>query len=180
MDTDIKIFGQQQYNENLEEMAAQTEQLRQAGLLDAAKRLGRELAGMSAKSPEVIEIAESFGFALTPAREQHLQVLMVYSAQYALRKVLQPALLAEAAVTTMNNTLINHSREFWCTISDGSAFTQYLLAKRETPETTKAQVMGKVFARVCAQEDNTDLHRLGETVFNAAHELVHAKWAAAQ
>jgi len=178
MDTDIKIFGQEQSNENLDAIAAQTEQLRQAGLLDHAKRLGRELAGMSAKSPEVIDIAESFGFALTPAREQQLQVLMVYSAQHALREILLPALLAEAAITTMNNTLINHSREFWDTISDGSAFTQYLLAERDADHAEHAQVMGKVFARVCAQEDNTDLHCLGETVFNAAHELVRAKWHA--
>jgi len=179
MDRDIKIFGEQEQREDLESVAAETEALRESGELDRAKAMGRELAAISAKSPEVTAIAESFGFALTPVRENHLQVLMVYSGQHALREILAPQLLAEAAVTAMNNFLINHSRAFWDTISDGSAFTQYLLVERaQSGGQARAELMGEVFARVCGQEDNSDLHRLGATVFSTAHELVRAKWTA--
>ena len=168
MDSDIKIFGEQEHQDDLERVAAQTEALRESGDLDRAKDLGRELAALAVKGPELISLAESFGFKLTPAREHQLQMLMVFSGQSALQEIL-PQLLGEAAVTAMNNFLINHAREFWDTISDGSAFTQYRL-------TEDCSGMGEVFARVCKQEDNCDLHQLGTTVFNAAHELVAAKW----
>ena len=177
MDHDIKIFGAPERCEDLESVAAQTEALRNSGALDRAKRLGRELAGLSANQPELLSLASSFGFALTPAREQQLQVLMVFSGQHALRELLKPHLLAEAAITAMNNFLINKSRVFWDTISDGSAFTQYLLAERAGD--CEACAIGEVFARVCGQEDNTELHSLGATVFTTAHELVAAKWDAA-
>jgi len=174
MDHDIKIFGMPERHEDLESVAAQTEALRSSGDLDRAKRLGRELAGLSANNLELLSLASSFGLPLTPAREQQLQVLMVFSGQHALRELLQPKLLAEAAITAMNNFLINRSRVFWDTISDGSAFTQYLLAERE--DRCEATAIGEVFARVCGQEDNNDLHRMGATVFSTAHELVAAKW----
>jgi len=169
MDNDIKIFGTPQPAEDLETVAAQTEALRESGDLTRAKRLGRELAALSPSQ------AESFG--LNPERQQQLQVLMVFSGQHALRELLRPQLLAEAAITAMNNFLINRSRAFWDTISDGSAFTQYLLAERaQNPGDEQANLMGEVFARVCGQEDNEDLKRLGTTVFHAAHELVRTKW----
>ena len=181
MDHDIKIFGAPDQQEDLESVAAQTEALRASGELDRAKRLGRELAALSAKRDELLSLANSFGFVLTPAREQQLQVLMVFSGQHALREMLVPKLLAEAAITAMNNFLINKSRAFWDTISDGSAFTQYLLAERAGASCEESAVlMGKVFARVCGQEDNADLHRLGATVFRTAHELVAAKWGNAE
>jgi len=177
MDSDIKIFGAPEKREDLESVAAATEALRESGCLDRAKRLGRELASLSAQKPELLAIAESFDLAFSPARENQLQVLMVFSSQHALREILVPQLLSEAAITAMNNFLINKSRAFWDTISDGSAFTQYLLAERvQAGDEEQAAQMGEVFARVCGQEDNCDLKRLGATVFNTAHELVRAKW----
>jgi len=172
---DIKIFapeaGEPQAGE-LDSLAAQTEALRESGNLDAAKRLGRELAGLSAHSPELLSISQSFGFTLTPAREQQLHVLMVFSGQHALRAIL-PQLLSEAAITAMNNYLINHSKPFWDTISDGSAFTQYILA---VPSKGQAEPVGGVFAHMCGQEDNPDLRKLGATVFTTAEQLVRARW----
>ena len=176
MDNDIKIFAPdapaEVPGEDLDSLAAQTEALRESGNLDRAKRLARELASYSAQSPELSALAESFGFALTPQREHQLHVLMVFSAQHALRGLL-PKLLAEAAITTMNNHLINHSKDFWDTISDGRAFTQYLLAVQAQ---AAQDAMGEAFAHMCGQEDNPDLCRLGATVFTAAGELVATKW----
>jgi hypothetical protein len=178
MDSDMKIFAPDSPapppGEELERLAAQTEALRESGNLDKAKRLGRELAGDSVRGCELLALAESFGFALTAQRERQLHVLMVFSAQQALRAAL-PRLLAEAAVTAMNNYLINHSKAFWDTISDGSAFTQYLLAV-QARESARDGAIGGVFAHMCGQEDNTDLSRLGATVFTTAEELVKAKW----
>ena len=176
---DIKIFApeaaaEQPHTEDLDNLAAETEALRESGNLGAAKRLGRELAALSAQSPELVALSQSFGFTLTPAREQQLHVLMVFSGQHALQAQL-PQLLSEAAVTAMNNYLINHSKSFWDTISDGSAFTQYLLAAPML-KAGQAQRVGEVYARMCGQEDNTDLCQLGATVFTAAEELVKAKW----
>jgi len=176
---DIKIFapeaaGEPPHNEDLDNLAAETEALRESGNLDAAKRLGRELAALSAQSPELVALSQSFGFTLTPAREQQLHVLMVFSGQHSLRAKL-PQLLYEAALTSMNNYLINHSKAFWDTISDGSAFTQYLLAA-PMHKTAQAQSVGEAFARMCGQEDNPDLRQLGATVFTAAEELVKARW----
>jgi len=173
---DVKIFvpeGGAPQAAELDSLAAQTEALRESGNLDAAKRLGRELASLAAQSPELHGISESFGFALNPAREQQLHVLMVYSGQHALRAQL-PRLLSEAAVTAMNNWLINRSKPFWDTISDGSAFTQYLLAApMQGP--ARAGAVGEAFARMCGQEDNPDLRELGATVFTTAAELVRAR-----
>lgn len=177
MDSDIKIFGEDEARkgEDLDCLAAQTEALREDGTLDRAKRLGRELAALAINSPELLDVAGSFGFALAPAREQHQRVLMVFSAQQALREQLSQ-LLTEAAITAMNNFLINRARAFWDTISDGSAFTQYLLALR-APQAEQAALVGEAFARVCGQEDNTDLLQLGATVFTTAKKLVTAKWS---
>lgn len=180
MDNDIKIFGPEQQagptpGDDLEALAAQTEQLRESGDLTRAKRLGRGLAALSAHSPELGELAQSFDLSLTPEREQNLHVLMVFSGQQALRELL-PQLLAEAAITTMNNFLINRSKEFWDTISDGSAFTQYLLAVQKTQQ--PASAIGIAFASVCGQEDNPDLRALGAALYNSARELVTARWEA--
>jgi len=174
---DIKIFAAEaaaaHHAGELDSLAAQTEALRESGNLDAAKRLGRELAALAAQSPELQGISQSFGFTLTPAREQQLHVLMVFSGQHALLSQL-PELLAEAAVTAMNNYLINREKAFWDTISDGRAFTQYLLAApmRSDPQ---AETVGGAFARMCGQEDNPDLRRLGATVFDTAAELVKTR-----
>ena len=174
---DIKIFvpeaAAQPHAGELDSLAAQTEALRESGNLDAAKRLGRELAALAAQSEELIALAQSFGLALTPAREQQLHVLMVFSGQHALRAQL-PKLLAEAAVTAMNNFLINRAKPFWDTISDGTAFTQYLLAAPMLSD-PQAETVGDAFARMCGQEDNPDLRRLGATVFTTAAELVKAR-----
>ena len=179
---DIRIFAPEAATEpphagELDNLAAETEALRESGNLDTAKRLGRELAALSAQSPELVAISQSFGFTLTSAREQQLHVLMVFSGQHALRAIL-PQLLSEAAVTAMNNYLINHKKDFWDTVSDGSAFTQYLLAAPML-KAAQAQPVGEAFARMCGQEDNPDLCQLGATVFTAAEELVKAKWGAA-
>ncbi|MDR0530893.1 MAG: hypothetical protein LBG83_02375 [Oscillospiraceae bacterium] len=181
MDNDIKIFSPSARGggipDDLDSLAAQTEKLRESGELTRAKRLGRELAAYSAQSPELLELAQSFGFALTPEREQQLHVLMVFSGQQALRAWLSPKLLAEAAVTSMNNFLINRSKSFWDTISDGSAFTQYLLAAPSgvlSDEQTAA--VGAAFAHVCGQEDNIDLRALGAAVYEQAMELIRTKW----
>ena len=176
---DIKIFAPEAaaeppHAEDLDNLAAETEALRESGNLGAAKALGRELAALSAQSPELVALSQSFGFTLTPAREQQLHVLMVFSGQHALRTVLTQ-LLSEAAVTAMNNYLINHSKAFWDTISDGSAFTQYLLVAPML-SSARAETVGNAFARMCGQEDNPDLCRLGATVFTAAAELVKARW----
>jgi len=178
---DMRIFAPEAAAEpphavDLDSLAAETEALRESGNLGAAKRLGRELAALSAQSPELTALSQSFGFTLTPAREQQLHVLMVFSGRHALCAQLSQ-LLSEAAVTAMNNYLINHSKAFWDTISDGSAFTQYLLAA-SMRGAAQAQHVGEVYARRCGQEDNPDLCRLGATVFTAAEELVRAKWEA--
>ena len=184
MDSDVKIFNSEQLQppgEDLEALAAQTEQLRESGDLTRAKRLGRELAALSAQSKELGEFVQSFALSLTPEREQQLHVLMVFSCQQALRALL-PKLLSEAAVTTMNNYLINRSKTFWDIISDGSAFTQYLLATQVSsrPDSDAESEVGVAFARVCGQEDNPDLRNLGTAMFNSAWELVKAKWAAGE
>jgi len=178
---DVKIFAPEAaakpHTGELDTLAAQTEALRESGNLDAAKRLGRELAALAAQSQELGALAQSFGLALTPARGQQLQVLMVFSGQHALRAKL-PQLLSEAAVTAMNNYLINRSKPFWDTISDGSAFTQYLLVAPMLAS-AQAETVGNAFARICGQEDNPDLRTLGATVFTTAAELVKARWEAA-
>ncbi|MDR1928215.1 MAG: hypothetical protein LBQ33_06215 [Oscillospiraceae bacterium] len=179
-DGDIKIFNAAapQEGDDLDALAAMTEQLRAEGTLERAKRLARELAKLSVQSPELLEMAESFGFTPEKAREQQLHVLMVFSGQSALSALLKPQLLADAAITSMNNALILHAKDFWDTISDGGVFTQYRLALRnqDTPEKQAAEI-GEVFARLCGQEDNPELCALGGAVFLSARRLIAAKWA---
>ena len=182
-DLDIKIFAPetpaQPSGEDLDSLAAQTEALRESGNLDRAKRLGRALADYAAKAPELLALAERCGFKLTPAREHQLNVLIVFSRQHALRGILEPQLLAEAAITAMNNYLINHYKPFWDTISDSSAFTQYLLAVRApASQEALAGLVGAAFAQRCGQEDNPDLRALGASVFSAARDRVASQWAA--
>jgi hypothetical protein len=193
MDSDMKIFkpagaAAPPLGDELDNLAAQTEELRESGDLGRAKRLGRELAAFSAQSQALSgealsawlrSMSQGYGFHLNPEWERHLHVLMVFSGQQALRAQLQPQLLSEAAVTAMNNFLINRSKAFWDTISDGSAFTQYLLAVRGKADVLqRAAAVGGAFAHVCGQEDNPDLRALGTAVFNKASELVAEKWGA--
>jgi hypothetical protein len=181
-DGDIKIFNAasaaaQPVAEELDALALETEAQRANGNLGRAKQLGRALSSFSAHSPELLALAESFGFALSPEREQHLHVLMLFSAQSALQALLWPKLLAETAITAMNNALINHEKAFWDTVSDGRVFTQYLLALRSPASAEEsAERIGEVFAQVCGQEDNPDLHALGGSIFTTAHKWVAANW----
>lgn len=181
IDADVKIFtsstawdAPEPETEDLEALAARTEEQRANGNLDKAKRLGRGLSSFSARSEELAALAQSFGFAPSAERAQHLHVLMLFSAQAALRELLEPKLLAEAAITAMNNALINHEKAFWDTVSDGRVFTQYLLALRGPAN--GADAVGEVFAKVCGQEDNPDLRALGSTVFTTAHKWIEAHW----
>ncbi|MCL2106472.1 MAG: hypothetical protein FWH26_05350 [Oscillospiraceae bacterium] len=184
-DGDMKIFVSSvssqgddlPQGDDLDALAALTEEQRSNGNLTQAKRLGRELAAMSSSSPELAALAESFRIPLNPERERHLQVLTVFCGQTVLSDVLRPSLLADAAITSMNNYLINHTKEFWDSISDGRAFTQYLLVLRsQATREEQAGLIGEVFARVCGQEDNPDLRALGASVFITAGDYILAKW----
>ncbi len=181
-DGDVKIFNSADTaappQEDLDALAAQTETQRANGNLSRAKQLGRDLSSVSTNSAELLALAESFGLSLSDEWAQHLRVLMLFSSQEALQALLEPKLLAEAAITAMNNALINHEKAFWDTVSDGRVFTQYLLALRNplADEAEKDGQIGEVFAQVCGQEDNPDLRALGATVFRTAHKWIVANW----
>lgn len=165
-DRDIKIYegrGNSELND-IQRISEDIERNKQNGNIDKAKALGKRLAKIR---PDCKKLGLDIGNM--PAAELYcVRVLLTFTAEYALRKYILSDTLGDAVSTSMYDYLKTEESGYYNNISDGSAFTFYLLALKKSGDT--AQNIGEQFAQRCGI-NNDEYVSLGAGIFNKVLDL---------
>ena len=104
-----------------------------------------------------------------PAAELYcVRVLLTFTAEYAVQKYVLSDTLIDAVSASMYDYLKAEETGYYDNISDGSAFTFYLLALKKSGDTAKN--IGEQFAQRCGI--NSDEYvTFGADIFNKSLEL---------
>ncbi len=159
-DRDIKIYVKKSMTETGEFQAINDEiQLHVAnGNRDKAVVLGQRMAAVRPEDGIV-----SFGeLNMTAALLYQTRVLLTFMAEYSIQRNIAVEFLAETASSAMYEHLKTNESGYYNNISDGAAFTFYLLAlKKEGDATTN---IGEQFAMLC-NINWPEIVELGKRIF---------------
>lgn len=165
-DRDIKIYegrGSSESND-IQKLTEDIDRNKRNGNIDKANALGIRLAKIR---PDCKKLGLDIGNM--PASELYcVRVLLTFTAEYAVRKYISSATLGDAASAAMYSYLKAEETGYYDNISDGSAFTFYLLALKKSGDTAKN--LGEQFALRCGTT-NDEYISLGAEIFNKALEL---------
>ena len=165
-DRDIKIYVGKEISErnDFQRISDDIDRNRRNGNSEKAKALGERLAKIR---PDCKKLALSCDNM--PASELYcVRVLLTFTAEYAVRKYISSDSLADTVSSSMYDYLKNEESRYYDNISDGSAFTFYLLALKKTGETAKN--IGEQFAKRCGT-DHKEYEEMGAEIFNTALNL---------
>lgn len=182
-DKDIKVFHpSNEKKEQAEESADLSQDILQAvqeldaqlsnGNLRRARKLGRSLAqftpenaaklgGIDIKAKGGVDPQELPSNVLYQAR-----VLMLFTAQLTLHRLLPPVISNEA-VNAMYDDL---SEGFYDNVMEGASFSIYYLAVRKAFNISAN--IGKGFAMLCGDEDSDEYAKIGMLIYNLSDEYV--------
>lgn len=168
-DSDIKIFGQQKAQSCDDEVKfiAEMERERANGNIDEAVRFGEYLADLFLNEKDLLERLSSVLGAYeypTPILYQ-MKILMFFSAEYTLNRILPNAILKSTAVNALYGSIKNGNLDFYKEFSDGAEYSFYYLAMRKESQSVITEI-GKAFAMLCGQEDDANYVELGKHLFN--------------
>lgn len=159
-DSDIKIYVRKSLSETNEFESLTDDILRHVsnGNRDKATQLGTKMAKIKAED-NVIDLSR---YNLSAAQLYQVRVLLTFTAEYCVQKNISEAFLSDAASTAMYDYLKANEKGYYDNISDGGAFTFYLLALKKSGET--AQNIGERFAMLC-NINKPDIVELGKNIF---------------
>ena len=174
-DKDIKVFHpSNEKKEQADESADLSQDILQAvqeldaqrsnGNLRRARKLGRSLAQFTPENAAKlggIDPQELPSNVLYQAR-----VLMLFTAQLTLHRLLPPVISNEA-VNAMYDDL---SEGFYDNVMEGASFSIYYLAVRKAFNISAN--IGKGFAMLCGDEDSDEYAKIGTLVYNLSDEYV--------
>ena len=144
-DRDIKIYegkGNSDLND-IQRISEDIDRNKRNGNIDKAKALGKRLAKIR---PDCKKLGLDIGNM--PASELYcVRVLLTFTAEYAVQKYILSETLADAVSASMYDYLKAEESGYYDNISDGSAFTFYLLALKKSGDTAKN--IGEQFAQRC-------------------------------
>ena len=165
-DRDIKIYegkGNSDLND-IQRISEDIDRNKRNGNIDKAKALGKRLAKIR---PDCKKLGLDIGNM--PASELYcVRVLLTFTAEYAVQKYILSETLADAVSASMYDYLKAEESGYYDNISDGSAFTFYLLALKKSGDTAKN--IGEQFAQRCGI--NSEEHvAFGADIFNKSLEL---------
>lgn len=168
-DSDIKIFGQEQAESRDDELRfiALMEKQRSNGNIDEAVRLGEYLADIFLNEKDLLErLSSVLGKTDFPKDMLYqMKILMFFSAEYTLNRILPNAVLKSTAVNALYGSIKNGNLDFYTEFSDGAEYSFYYLAMRKESQSIITEI-GKAFAMLCGKEDNSDFIELGKRLFN--------------
>ena len=144
-DRDIKIYVQKSMTETGEFQAINDEvQLHLAnGNRDKAMALGQQLAKIRPEDGNF----DLSGFNMTSALLYQIRVLLTFMAEYSIQKNIPVDFLADTASSAMYEYLKANEPGYYNNISDGAAFTFYLLALKKGGDA--ATNIGEQFSMLC-------------------------------
>lgn len=162
-DRDIKIYVKKGMSESAELDSLSDDILRHAsnGNREKASALGVRMAKIKAEDG-VIDLSE---YNLTAAQLYQVRVLLTFIAEYSVQKNISVEFLSDTVSTAMYDYLKANERGYYDNISDGGAFTFYLLALKKGGDT--AQNIGEQFAMLC-RINKPEFVKLGAEIFTTA------------
>lgn len=165
-DRDIKIYegkGNSDLND-IQRISEDIDRNKRNGNIDKAKALGKRLAKIR---PDCKKLGLDIGNM--PASELYcVRVLLTFTAEYAVQKYILSDTLADAVSASMYDYLKAEESGYYDNISDGSAFTFYLLALKKSGDTAKN--IGEQFAQRCGI-NSEEYVAFGADIFNKSLEL---------
>lgn len=165
-DRDIKIYIGKNAREanDFQQISEQIEQNRQNGNIEKATLLGQSLAKIKPDSSEMQLDCRNMA-----ATELYcIRVLLTFTAEYIIRQSVNSEIVADAISTAMYSYLKTAEPGYFDNISDGSAFTFYLLALKKDGDT--AHNIGEQFAGRCGT-GREEYINLGAQIFQTASTL---------
>ncbi len=160
-DRDIKIYVKKS-NTETSEFKSLTEEIRAHianGNRDKAIVLGEKMAKIKPED----NIVDLSGFGLTSALLYQIRVLFTFIAEYSVQKNIPIEFLADTASSAMYDYLKANESGYYNNISDGAAFTFYLLAFKKSGD--PAQNIGEQFSMLCGISKQ-EIVDLGKRIFN--------------
>ena len=164
-DSDIKIYVRKGMSETNEFASLTDDILRHVsnGNRDKATQLGTKMAKIKAED----NITDLGKYNLTASMLYQARVLMTFTAEYCVQKNISVSILSDAVSTAMYDYLKANEKGYYDNISDGGAFTFYLLALKKSGNT--AQNIGEQFAMLCGI-NKTEIVDLGKIIFTDAEK----------
>ena len=144
-DRDIKIYVKKPMSETIEFKCITDEiQLHVAnGNREKAIALGESLAKVKPED----NIVDLSGFNMTAALLYQMRVLFTFVAEYRIQSKLTVEFLADTASAAMYDYFKANESGYYDNISDGGAFTFYLLALKKGGDV--AENIGEQFSKLC-------------------------------
>ncbi len=174
-DNDIKIFiGKTKDNTDdsialISEMNAQ----RLNGNTQKAKDLGKEL---SARFLDTERLRSSLEEEVGPLNYPEkvifqIKILMFFTAEYCINRLLPNALLKSTATNTIYDSIIKNAGEFYEEFSDAVEYSFYYLSVKKDDIVS---AVGKTFAMVCGKGGDEEYERLGSEIFRVVAKEVES------
>ena len=164
-DRDIKIYVKKGISETTEFETISDDILRHVsnGNKEKASELGRKMAKIKAEDG----VADLSGYNLSAAQLYQVRVLLTFVAEYSVQKNICVEFLSDTVSTAMYDYLKTNERGYYDNISDGGAFTFYLLALKKSGDT--AQNIGERFAMLCGI-NKPEFVKLGAEIFTTGEK----------
>ena len=175
-DSDVKIFTDSDNikPENSYEVSviAEMTKHRSNGNILKAKQLGKHLAEIFVDEPSLLNQLEAeVGKIECNSDDMYqIKVLLVFTAEYCINRLLPATLLSNTAVTALYDTVIKKASDFYDKLDDAAEYSFYYLAVRKGIEISKN--IGISFAMLCGEDKNEYYTNLGKRLFEVAeHEI---------
>jgi hypothetical protein len=165
-DKDIKIYVNRKNADqgDFERISDDIDRNKRNGNTEKAKALGIRLAKIRPDCKKLDLHCEKM-----PASELYcVRVLLTFTAEYTVRKKISSDALADAVSSSMYNYLKSEEKGYYDNISDGSAFTFYLLALKKSGDTK--QNIGEQFAQRCGTSSREYVN-MGAEIFSVSEKI---------
>ena len=164
-DRDIKIYVKKGSSDTSEFESISDSILRHVsnGNRDKASELGANMAKVKAEDGAV----DLSGYKLSASHLYQVRVLLTFVAEYSVQKNISEKFISDTVSGSMYDYLKENESGYYDNISDGGAFTFYLLALKKSGEL--ARNIGEQFAMLCGT-NSPEFIELGDKIFTEAEK----------
>lgn len=174
-DSDVKIFNDSDISEEKAHeisVIAEMTKHRNNGNTFKAKQLGKHLAEIFVDEPKLLSQLEGEVGKIQCDNDDmyHIKVLLVFTAEYCINRLLPATLLSNTAVNALYDTVIKKAAAFYDKLDDAAEYSFYYLAVRKGVNISNN--IGVSFAMLCGEDKNEYYTNLGKRLFEIAeHEI---------
>lgn len=164
-DRDIKIYVKNKTGDTSDFVAISDDILRHVenGNKTKAVELGQKMAKVKAED-NIVDLSK---YNLSAAQLYQVRVLLTFVAEYSVQKNVSVEFLSDTVSSSMYDYLKENESGYYKNISDGGAFSFYLLALKKEGDTP--QNVGERFAMLCGTK-SSEFAKLGSELFTAGAE----------